>query len=161
MIGELEVPVPLLPAGQAHVDVRFSYDINGILEVEAHCIQSGSTARSLVIRNKRLSSWEIDKRLAELDKLKSPPRDNDENNLLIARGYRLFEEFSGVVQENIKSRVLAFENMLESGQNSARIAMVRAKISEYFDRLDSYSENLLFYGEAQSVDYEQYDEMED
>lgn len=35
-LGELEVQVPPLPAGQAEVDVRFTYDTNGLLEAEAH-----------------------------------------------------------------------------------------------------------------------------
>jgi molecular chaperone HscC len=33
-LGELNVPVPPKPEGEEAVDVRFTYDLNGILEVE-------------------------------------------------------------------------------------------------------------------------------
>jgi molecular chaperone HscC len=154
LLGECEISVPPLPAGEATVMVRFTYDINGILDVEVNCLQSGSNNRKLIIRNNRLSEAEIDKRLAELSKLKTPQRDDSENNLIIARGQRLYEEFGGAVQNEIVAKLIEFESALE-GSNPARIAMLRTKLSSFFDRLDRYSEDLLFYGEADDINYEE------
>ena len=160
-LGECEVTVPALPVGKSQVIVRFTYDINGILDVEVHCLQSGSTVQKLIVGNERLSISEIDRRISELNKLKTPLRDNDENNLIIARGQRLYEEFNGAIQAEIMARLIEFESALEGGKNPARIAMIRTKIDDYFDRLDTYSENMLFYGEAKDVFYEEPDEQED
>jgi molecular chaperone HscC len=153
LLGECEISVPPLPVGEAQVMVRFTYDINGILDVEVNCLQSSSKNRKLIIRNNRLSEAEIDKRLAELSKLKAPPRDSGENNLIIARGQRLYEEFGGALQAEIVAKLIEFESALE-GSNPARIALLRVKLSNFFDQLDRYSENLLFYGEAEDIDYE-------
>ena len=159
LLGECEVPVPPLPAREAQVTVRFTYDINGILDVEAQCIQSGSSAKKVIVGNKRLSECEIDKRLKELVKLKTPPRDSDENNLVIAQGQRLYEEFSGAVQAEIMARLIEFESAIEDGANPARIAMIRSRTGEYFQQLDRYIENLLFYGEAGDLNCDDLDEQ--
>jgi len=139
-------------AGEPNVNVRFTYDINGILEVEAHCAESGSNANKLIVKNRRLSESEIAIRLVELNKLKTPQREEDSNKLLIARGQRLFEEFSGPVRAEIMTRLLEFESALDGRANPARIAMLRVKLSDYFDQLDAFSENQLFYGETQDID---------
>ncbi|MGP2435544.1 Hsp70 family protein, partial [Listeria monocytogenes] len=34
-LGELSVPIPKRKAGEVSLDIRFTYDVNGILEVEA------------------------------------------------------------------------------------------------------------------------------
>jgi molecular chaperone HscC len=152
LIGECEIDIPPLSVGEAIVYVRFTYDINGILEVEANCLQSGTEASAVIIRNKRLSQSEIDKRISELRTFRNLSS-NDENNLLVARGRRLFEEFSGAAQHEIKVKLAEFESALEQGMNPARLAMMRTNMCSYFDKLDAYSESLLLYGEADDSFY--------
>jgi len=156
LLGRCSVAVPKLPAGEAHVTVRFSYDINGILDVEAHCVQNDEKANKVIVGNTYLSQEEIDRRLTELGKLKITPQADEENSLIIARGQRLYEEFSGLIQAEIVSKLILFQNELEGAANPAKIAKLRSLLHDYFDRLDDYSENLLFFGEA-----EPFDEMED
>ncbi|MCL2578568.1 MAG: Hsp70 family protein [Oscillospiraceae bacterium] len=159
-LGRCSVSVPKRPAGEALVDIRFSYDLNGILEVEAHCLQNEAVARKLIVGSHRLSQDEIDHRLAELNRLKSAPRGEEENALTIARGQRLYEEFSGHLREEIAQRLTAFQSELQSDANPARIARIRVALSSYFDRLDEYSENVLFYGQTEDKPfYDEEDEM--
>ena len=47
-LGELNIPVPLRKAGEEAVDIRYTYDINGILEVEVTALSTG-VKRSMVI----------------------------------------------------------------------------------------------------------------
>jgi len=152
LLGEGSITVPKLPKGQASVDVRFSYDINGILDVEFQSNQGGEVVRELIVGNSRLSQEEINKRVLELSKLKTAPRDDELNNLLIARGQRLYEEFSGHMGERIASYLSGFVHELERGVNPARSAKMRADLSSFFDHLDAYSENLLFFGKAELDD---------
>ena len=49
-IGELRMPVPLAPAGREGVEVRFTYDVNGALEVEVVGETTGQRERR-VFRN--------------------------------------------------------------------------------------------------------------
>ena len=152
-LGQCEIDVPPLPAGMATVDVRFSYDINGILEVEANCEQNGSSVRELIIGNNRLTKGEINARLAQLNKLKTSPRGEDENNLTIARGQRLYEEFSGEIQEEVMRQLMFFKAVLQSSGNPARIARLRSELNAFFDRLDKYSEDFLLFGKPLDYDY--------
>ena len=47
-LGELDVKVPRAKAGVEGVDVRFTYDINGVLEVETKVHSTGENKRLLV-----------------------------------------------------------------------------------------------------------------
>ncbi|MCL2125746.1 MAG: Hsp70 family protein [Oscillospiraceae bacterium] len=152
LLAQYEIGLPRLPKGEANVSARFSYDINGILDIEIKCDQNNATVHELYIENDKLSKKEISERLAVLDALKTSPTEEYGNNLLIARGKRLFEEFSGVLQAEIKSRLIEFESELEEGANPARLARLRAMLIDFFDRLDIYSDELLFYGEASEDD---------
>lgn len=40
-LGELEIAIPRAKAGQEDVDVRYTYDINGVLEVEVTAVSTG------------------------------------------------------------------------------------------------------------------------
>ena len=152
LLAQYEINIPRLPAGEAMFSVRFSYDINGILDIEINCVQNNATVNKLFIGNDRLTKKEISERLAVLNTLKSSPYEENSNNLVIARGKRLFEEFSGAVQAEIMSRLVEFESELERGANPARLARLRSLLTSFFDKLDTYSEELLFYGEAPDED---------
>ncbi|MCL2200530.1 MAG: Hsp70 family protein [Oscillospiraceae bacterium] len=148
-LGECTMPVPPMPAHGPSVLVRFTYDINGILEVEAFCEQTGERARKLIVGNSRLSKAEIDSQLEKLAKVKAASRDNEENNLLIAHGKRLYEEFSGIIKSEIMQRLIYLEAAInDSNIKPAEFAMMRDSIQRYFAMLDDYSENLLFYGQS-------------
>ncbi|NIR31422.1 MAG: Hsp70 family protein, partial [Gammaproteobacteria bacterium] len=84
---------PCRSPGQEAVDVRFTYDINGLLEVEATVVGTGQ-AQSIVIEQNPgvLSAEEVEKRLKALAKLKVHPREQEENRAVTARAERLFQE---------------------------------------------------------------------
>ncbi|MDR0443866.1 MAG: Hsp70 family protein [Treponema sp.] len=155
LLGECEIPVPPLPAGEAAVKVRFTYDINGILDIEFHVWQSGEKFQKLIISDNQLTEEELQKRLDALSKLKLNPRELEENKLLIARGQRLYEEYTGPFQQRIENSLLEFEHALLHG-HSLQIAKLYEKTSIYFDHLDLLLNNLLFTGE---IDYQ--DEYEE
>ena len=75
------------------MDVRFTYDINGILEVDVTVV-STKEHFSKVIVNKdiHLTPEQIEERRKELQKIKIHPREQEKNRLLLERGDRLYEE---------------------------------------------------------------------
>jgi molecular chaperone HscC len=110
-----EITVSLTPgAGHADgVDVRFTYDVNGLLEVEVTVVHTGETQR-LVIENgeTHLRPDEIAERLKALAALKVHPRDTLENRSLLARAERLYEQLLGESRDHLGGSILQFEQTL-------------------------------------------------
>lgn len=93
-LGELEIPLdPNMSIAQNEVTVRFTYDINGVLQIEATPKATGMRHELVLEQNPgMLSEAEIHTRLAALSELKIHPRAKQENIALLARAERLFEE---------------------------------------------------------------------
>ncbi len=107
-LGELKVPVPSAPAGEQAIEVRFTYDASGLLEVDVLVVSTG-LKRSIVIENQPgvLSAAEIASRLAKLAALKVSPRDQAENVALIAHAERLYgERLAGWAGVGVAGRVV-------------------------------------------------------
>ncbi|KQW41714.1 MULTISPECIES: molecular chaperone HscC [Pseudomonas] len=135
-LGELEIPVPTMPAGEVGIDVRFTYDTNGLLEADAQIVQTGER-RNLVIANNAgvLNSEEISQRLKALEALKIHPRDEQPNTLLIARLERLYQESRGDLRQRIDELATRFAQMLET-QELHDIRALRLQISAQLDSLE-------------------------
>jgi len=112
-LGGIEVSVPQKPAGEERIEVRFTYNIDGILEVET-CVVSTKESARLVIKNKEtdISDAEIENRLQMIRNLKIHPRDREEIRLLIAKAERLYEQSLGEERSVIESSIREFEDLL-------------------------------------------------
>ncbi|WP_267401354.1 molecular chaperone HscC [Pseudomonas sp. GM_Psu_2] len=135
-LGELEVPVPPRRAGEVRIEVRFTYDNNGLLEAEAHVPMTGARL-SLVIENNPgvLSPEEIAQRLEALSALKVHPRDQQVNSVLMARLERLYQESLGDLRERAGSLAQDFQRALDS-QDERVIRDARKSLAERLDRLE-------------------------
>jgi len=134
-LGELQVALPKLKASDNSVDVRFTYDVNGLLQVEA-LVKSSNKRYELVIQQNPglLSDAEIRARLAELAALKVHPREAQANTALIARAERLYAEFLAE-RELIKTHMTRFMAQLES-QDLALISRARVEFQTFLDSLE-------------------------
>ncbi len=131
LLGELEVEFPPGTTGIRDVDIRYTYDINGILEVEVKTVGLEDVHRIVIEENPGvMSREEIERRLAQLATLKIHPRDREKNRLLLARGDRLYEERLGDEREWIGLAVQRFEAALN--RQDAK------EISEEADRLEQF-----------------------
>jgi molecular chaperone HscC len=102
LLGELTIKLPPGPATKQNVDVRFTYDTSGLLEVQATILSSGRIEKLVIEGNPGvMQPDEIAKRLAVLAKLKIHPRDDMKMRALIARAARLYEERLGDVRAMI------------------------------------------------------------
>ncbi len=115
VLGALHVALPRGLRHECGVEVRFTYDVNGILQVEATVLRTGET-RSLVIEDNPgvLSKAEIAERLASLADLKIHPRDRIEFRTAVARGDRLYQQLRGDAREALGTQLLQFESALAS-----------------------------------------------
>src|SRR5262249_26900895 len=94
-LGEFTVKgIPRGPAGQS-VDVRFTYDLNGVLEVEATVVEAREKFAHVVTRYARgLSGEQIARAIQAMERLKTHPREETTNRFLIRRAERVFQELS-------------------------------------------------------------------
>ena len=135
-LGKLVVRCPPAPAGKTRVDVRFTYDTNGLLEVEATVIATGQR-QTLVIEGNpgALSQTEIAARLKKLASLKLHPREDAENQTLIARANRMYEQRLGRVRAAIGEALVEFLAALET-QDPATIRLAQTDLRRLLDRHD-------------------------
>ncbi|MOA12222.1 Chaperone protein HscC [compost metagenome] len=135
-LGELDIPVPPRPAGEVELDVRFTYDNNGILEAEVQVPATGEMHSLVIEKNPGvLAPEEIRRRLAELAQLKVHPRDQMVNTVLLARLERLYQEHLGEVREMLAQMAGSFQQVL-AAQEPERIAEMRQAIEEHLDKLE-------------------------
>jgi molecular chaperone HscC len=136
-LGNIDVKVPRKKAGEESVDVRFTYDINGLLEVIVKVVSTGKED-SLVIQSSsnRMSESEIKKALRKLDKIKIHPRDKAANQALMSRAERLFEERLGEERDSIGALILGFEKVLQT-QDERKIEMYVEEMKQMLDSLEA------------------------
>ena len=139
-LGELEVPVPIGPAGQEAVDVTFTYDVNSILEVSVKVVSTKVTKR-IVIKNEAtdMSDEEIEERLASLASLKIHPREQEANKHLLLRGDRMYEEATGEKRRLIAEYMTGFEAVLDKQEPDD----IRDAYKTLKDFLDSIEDELI------------------
>jgi molecular chaperone HscC len=138
-LGELHIKVPPRPARHTELDVRFTYDVNGLLEAEVKVVETGAVHTLLIEENPGvLSQEEIKKRMAELDAIKIHPRDQTENRALLARAERIYQEMLGREREAISDALVAFQAALES-QDGLRIREVRGAVAEMLNQVEGVS----------------------
>jgi molecular chaperone HscC len=136
-IGQLLVFMPAGPAGKESVNVRFTYDVSGLLEVEVLVESTGQTLQLIIEGNPGiLSREEIDARLAALKGLKIHPREQAENQAVIARAERLYEERLGDERAAIAKLIDDFRILLEH-QIPSEIERYRIQFNQWLDRVDT------------------------
>jgi molecular chaperone HscC len=135
-LGELSVPVPPRKAGEVCLDIRFTYDNNGLLEADVNIPMTGES-HCLVIENNPgvLSKEEITAKLKALEGLKVHPREQQVNTVLLARLDRLYQECLGEVREYVDRLAGEFQRVLE-GQDERQIREARVAVSERLDQLE-------------------------
>lgn len=135
-LGEVEVEVPLGEEDERQVEVRFTYDSNGLLQVEATVLATGETSELVLTQNaKTMSPAEIKAALTRLDRLKIHPRDQDENRAVTNRALRLYEERLGFERELVGRLVDQWEAVLNR-QDPIEIRSARQALVVQLDELE-------------------------
>jgi molecular chaperone HscC len=117
LLGTLMVD-DIPPAGARgfeEIDVRFTYDLNGILEIDV-LVLATREKRSLVLEQApgRLAADEMEAARNVLAALKFHPRDALPNTVALARAEALYEELLGSVRQSLGEEILAFRAILEN-----------------------------------------------
>jgi len=115
LLGEITVEVPPAPAGKESIDIRFTYDINGILEAEI-TVLSTKEKKTLVIEKSpgALTPEELEEKVKAMQGIKIHPRDKEEFRYLLAWGERLYEESRGDRRRYLEQELRNFDALLDA-----------------------------------------------
>ena len=120
LLGELEVTdIPPGPAGQ-EILVRFTFDSNGLLEIEVILPKTGKTFSTVLKNNSAtMSDTEFRKAVQQLQRLKFYPRDDLANQRLLRFSERMVGEVSPFQRQQLESMIDFFEYAMNSGEKEA------------------------------------------
>jgi len=136
-LGKLHIPVPSRPAGEIKLDVRFTYDVNGILEAECTVVETGKKHVLVIEENPGvMTADEVRERLQALAAIKIHPRDQAENRTIMARAERVYQQQLGEQREAVGHAIAVFQGALEQ-QNNDAIRDVRTALKRQLDQIES------------------------
>ena len=119
------------------VDVRYTYDSSGILEVVGKVLSTGKESRVVIEGNPgSMTRDEIEKRLKSLEGLKIHPRDQQENTAFLARLAALYEGLLGDERQLVGRFIQEFEAALHS-QDPKLIAECRKELEGPVSRMEA------------------------
>lgn len=137
-LGELDIPLsPQRTAAQNAVNLRFTYDVNGVLQVEATLLATQERHELVLEQNPGLlTPAEIRARLQALEGIKIHPRDKHENIALLARAERLYEEYIAA-RAQLQQWIAQFRNVLDT-QDEQLIREHRRQLSQALDAMEAH-----------------------
>jgi molecular chaperone HscC len=133
LLGEFTVKgIPRGPAGQS-IDVRFTYDLNGVLEVEATVRATRDKVSHVLTKYARgLSQDQVLRAVEAMRQLKTHPREEAPNHFLLRRANRLYQELP-MDERHVLSQLLdGFEEALHVGDKEA-IEKFREVLQKFLD----------------------------
>jgi molecular chaperone HscC len=136
LLGSIDLPVPPSSTERVPVDVRFTYDVNGLLEVDVTVPQTQET-RQLVIMSQdaSFSPEETEQRRIQLAALKVHPREAAPNRAVLARAARCFEQLLGEGRAMVSHQIADFEAVID-GQDPIQIEKAREQLIHWLDELE-------------------------
>lgn len=138
-LGEFRVQgIPPGPPRES-VSIRFTYDLNGVLEAEATVLETGQKFIHVITRLAQgLSDEEITQTLERMQELKKHPREDEVNRYLLKRAERVYQQLELTVRDYLDKLLDAFESALES-QDKAQIELARKFLSQFLEEVDPES----------------------
>ena len=159
-LGELTMNVPKAPAGEEKVQVRFTYDVDGVLVVEVTVLSTGQVSRKVF--SKEVDEQKLKDKLIYLEQFKTEPKDQAENRLMMEKLKALFESAGEDLKPQVTGWISEFEKRLQGGRE-AEIRKYRRyleKVTEQYEDYDPFvsAGPVLLYDEN---DYSDEDEFAD
>lgn len=160
LLGEIKMNIPPRSKHTVECRVRFTYDINGVLEVNAF-IPMTNEEKQMVIVNKELnmSKTQIEEKLKEFAQIKIDPAQDEENHYLMAWGERLFMQCGGEMKEEIMRKMRGFEHVIKTDPYSAGKA--RKYLTVFFTCVESMLDRYLNWDEEEINMGSWYEDEED
>ena len=116
-LGELEVKGLPVSKDCTQALIRFTYDLNGILDVEAYIPSTGKKHQTVLTNHvASLNEKEINEAIKKMQDLKFYPHDKAENRHLLLFAEKSLEELNRFQQEELERAISIFEDALSAGE---------------------------------------------
>lgn len=137
-LGEYSLKnIPVGAAGEQTVDVRFTYDLNGILEVESTVTSTQEKAALVIERSPgRLTPAQVKKARTDMQRIKFHPRTALPNTAALSRAETLYTELRGEARQALQQAIAHFQLSLET-QDPQRIDEARQLLLSLIEQLRS------------------------
>lgn len=116
-LGELRVP--LLPPQNNQdtrpVELSMTYDINGLLNIEATILRTGKKCETYIVRDHYLSKKEIHAKKCELEKYKTTQKEDEQDKYLRQRAENLFCILTGSLRNYHQMYFSQYINIMKNG----------------------------------------------
>ena len=137
LLGEFVVSVPPKPAGHEAIDVRFTYDVSGLLAIDIKVVSTGTVVSEVVDQlAEAMPESKKMARLKEMEKFKKSPREEEVNIALTEHIKYLHELLLGEDREFMLSLLHRFEVVL-AAQDPRAIAKERLEIAEIIAEIEA------------------------
>ncbi|WP_206240582.1 Hsp70 family protein [Novosphingobium terrae] len=135
-LGTLELKLQPRKREEQSIEIRFTYDINGLLQVSAKSLIDG-VAEQIIIEQHAglLTQEEIAERMAALAHLRLPDRESAQSRLLIARAERAYEESLGAHREQLGAGIALLEAALHD-EDRTRTAMLCEQLEALIEMIE-------------------------
>ena len=134
-LGNFLIDVPRNIAGKEAINVRFTYDINGILEVEATVVSTGLKKSKLIV-NGDLSEEEKNEKIKMMEEIKIQSENKNKDKLLLERANRIYAEIVNTEIRNHISGYLKNYQMVVATGDRIRIQKAKESFSQFLDKID-------------------------
>ena len=132
-LGEITVNVPPAPKGQEHVIVRYSYDINGLLVVDLQVPSTGEKKQLVFVNGvSQEADEDLKKQMLELEKLVIAPKDDQNNQVILARAEGLYAQLNGDPKKKLAEHIKTFTKMLDLGSKT-KVMKASKALMAYMD----------------------------
>ena len=132
-LGEVNISVPPAPEGRESVEVRFTYDINGLLVVDVYSPSTGEKKQLVFVNGvSQEADEDLKKQMVQLEKLVIAPKDDQNNQAVLARAEGLYAQLNGNPKTTLAEHIKVFSKMLETGSKT-KIMKAGKALSAYMD----------------------------
>ena len=137
LLGSFDLPMPYNAKQTESAAVRFTYDVSGLLEVEGRSLTTGKTNR-VVIQSTggTMTDRQIQDRLRQLESLKTHPRDQAENQHMLARLGEAYAMARGPERDFIQDQIARFQALIEK-QDEGPIAEAIEELTTFLDNFET------------------------
>lgn len=137
-IGSYDIKIPYNNKEHEEIDLRFTYDNSGVLEVISKVVSTGKEAKLIIENNPgALTAKEIEARFKELEKIKIHPREEAPNEALRARLATVYENALGEKRRHISELLSEFESAL-STYDKRTIESAKKEIEEQLKYMQEF-----------------------
>jgi len=132
-LGEVTVNITPAPEGKEHVDVRFTYDINGLLVVDLYVPSTGEKKQLVFVNGvSQEADEDLKKQMAELEKLVIAPKEDQNNQMILSRAEGLYAQLNGEPKLLLAEHIKVFSKMLDMGSKT-KIMKASKALNAYMD----------------------------